>query len=282
QYNGGNNGSGSESDDLALSLYELDTDITFNFFGLPVQTVANADINIIEDKIINSTIDLSIEGSAPETENQTFTRNASGQITNNSSTNASGSVTNEYIISYENDRISQITYEYYEDASENYTYNFTYDNNTITRTEVGSNISTVFTLDGFDRVIKKESFDGAFTIQSESLTYSGLGNLSTSVTSGEISSNVTYQYDDETNPLKIVFEDNYLLQFLADDYSDEIGSRIAQYLSVNNWNGAVFDGESFTFTLAYNTVGRITNRDINYNFDDELTVIINERFTYLN
>jgi hypothetical protein len=278
--NGGNNG--SESGDLTLELYELDTDLTFSFFGIPFNSVTNSDLNISENKIQTSATAVSIENSPFQTENQTYTRNNAGQITSDISVNAEGVTTNEYIISYANGMISQITYDYFEDDDDDYTYNFTYDGNTIIRTEVGSSISTVFTIDGFDRIIKKESFDDTFSIQTETMTYNGGGNINSSITTGETESNVTYNFDDNTNPLQVVYNDNYLLNFLADDYSDEVGPLIAQFHSTNNWNGATFDGETFTFDLEYNSMNRLTNRDIIYDFGAEFMVEINERFTYVN
>ncbi|WP_411893616.1 hypothetical protein [Winogradskyella sp. A2] len=279
--NGGTTG-GSESDDLSLLLYELDTQISFDFFGVPIESVTNSDINVINDRIVSGVNAFSVSGSPFETENQTITRNSSGQIISDISINSEGVTTNETIISYTNGMISQITYDYYEDDIDDYTYNFTYEGNTIIRTEVGSAISTVFTLDGFERVIRKESFDGSTSIQNESLVYSGVGNINSSVTTGEIESDTTYQFDDNENPLKAIYEDNYLLRFLTDDYTDEIGPQIAQFLSSNNWSSATFSGESFTFELQYNTVGRIINRDITYDFGAELAFEFNERFTYVN
>ena len=273
---------GSDSADLTLSMYELDTDTSINFFGIPIRTITNSDINISNNKIVSSTTVFEVEGAPNETENQIFTRNAEGQITANISVNSDGTTTNEYIITYANGQISQITYDYYEDDFEDYIYNFTYDGNQITRTEVGSNISTVFTIDGFDRVIKKESFDGSFSIQLETITYSATGNINSSVGTGELDSNYTYSFDDNTNPLQLVYSDNYLLNFLSDDYSDEIGPLIAQFHSSNNWIGATFNGDTFTFDLEYNANGRITSRDIAYDFGSDLMVEINERFNYVN
>lgn len=280
--NGGGNNGGSDSADLTLSVYELDTDTSINFFGIPIRTITNSDLNISDDKIVSSTTVFEVEGAPNETENQTFTRNAQGQITSNISVNSNGVTTNEYIISYTNGQISQITYDYFEDDFEDYIYNFTYDGNLITRTEVGSNISTVFTIDGFDRVIKKESFDGTASIQVETITYNGIGNINSSLGTGELDSNYTYAFDDNTNPLQVVYNDNYLLNFLSDDYSDEIGPLIAQFHSSNNWNGATFNGDTFTFDLEYNVAGRITSRNIAYDFGPDLMVEINERFNYVN
>ena len=67
-----------------------------------------------------------------------------------------------------------------------------------------------------------------------------------------------------------------------DDYSDEIGPLIAQFHSSNNWNGATFNGDTFTFDLEYNVAGRITSRNIAYDFGPDLMVEINERFNYVN
>lgn len=275
-------GQGSESDDLTMSLYELDTQINVVFFGLPIETITNSDLSISNNKIASGTNALSANGSPFENENLTITRNGSGQITSDISTNTAGITTNETLITYTNGVVSNITYDYFEDDEDDYNYNFTYDGNTITRTEVGSSISTVFTVDGSDRVVKKESFDGGFSIQIETVAYSANGNITSSTTTGETQSNTTYQFDDNTNPLKVIYEDNYLLTFLKDDYSDEIGGQIAQFLSTNNWNGANFDGTAFNFNLTYNSVGRIETRDIAYNFGPELSFEFNERFHYAN
>ncbi|WP_422107502.1 hypothetical protein [Winogradskyella sp.] len=281
--NGGGDDGGSESGDLTLSLYELDTDTSINFLGIPIRTITNSDINISDDKIVSSTIIFEIEGAPSETENQVYTRNNDGQIISDISVNASsGITTNEYIITYTNGVISQITYDYFEDDFDDYVYNFTYSDNTITRTEEGSNISTVFTIDGFDRIIKKESFDGGFSIQTETITYNGVGNINSSLGTGELDSDYSYDFDDNSNPLRAVYNDNYLLSFLADDYSDEIGPIIAQFHSTNNWNGATFNGETFTFDLQYNSAGRIQRRDIAYDFGADLMFEINERFSYVN
>lgn len=278
---GGTTG-GSESDDLSLFLYELDTRVNIDFLGIPVESITNSDLSINNDVIVSGINSFSVSGSPFETENQIITRNNSGQIVSDISVNADGVTTNQTLVTYTNGLITQISYDYYEDDFDDYVYNFSYEENKITRTEVGSNISTVFTLDGFDRVIRKESFDGATSIQNENIVYSGDGNINSSITTGEVEGNATYQFDEFENPLKAVYEDNYLLRFLTDDYSDEIGPTIAQFLSANNWTSATFFGESFTFQLQYNTVGRITSRDIAYDFGPELSFEFNERFTYVN
>ncbi|GAA4240802.1 MULTISPECIES: hypothetical protein [Winogradskyella] len=280
--NGGGGNNGSESGDLTLSLYELDTELSFDFFGTPVQTNTKSDFSISNNKIASAINQVSLSGSPFVTENQQITRNGSGQIISDISVNSAGVTTNEYIITYTNGVVSNITYDYYEDDFDDYNYNFTYDGNTITRTKVGSTISTVFTVDSSDRVIKKESFDGDVSIQTETISYNTAGNITSSTTTGETQSNTTYQFDNNINPLKVVYEDNYLLSFLRDEYSDEIGPQIAQFLSTNNWNAATFNGESATFDLEYNSAGRITKRDMDFNSSPELSATINERFTYVN
>uniref|UniRef100_UPI004048EDE1 hypothetical protein n=1 Tax=Gelidibacter sp. TaxID=2018083 RepID=UPI004048EDE1 len=282
QGGGGDDDGGTDSSDLTLSLYELDTKVNVSFFGFPLETITNSDLNISENKINSSTTAASANNSPFMTENQIITRNSSGQITSDISVNSEGVTTNEYIISYTNGNISQITYDYFEDDEDDYIYNFTYNGNTINRTEVGSNISTVFILDGSNRVIKKESFDGEFSIQVENVTYSASGNITSSTTTGETESIVTYEFDTNVNPLKIVFGDNYILGFLTDDYSDEIGPIIAQFHSTNNWNGATFNGDAFDFNLQYNAVGRITQREMIYNYGEDLSFEVRERFTYVN
>ncbi len=280
---GGGDDDGDESGDLTLSFYELDTQLNASVFGTPIEAITNTTFNISNNKIISGTNELSANGGPFETENQTITRNASGQITSDVSVNTDGVTTNETIVTYTNGMISQISYDFYIDEDdEDYIYNITYSGNTITITEEGSSISTVFTLDGFDRILKKESFDETFSIQTETVTYTSDGNINSSTTIGEIESNTTYLFDSNTNPLKVVFEDSYLLNFLSGDYSDEIGGQIAQFLSTNNWNGATFNGQSFSFDLEYNTVGRIIRRDIAYDFGVELAFDIDERFNYVN
>lgn len=282
--NGGGNddGGGSQSPDLELDSYELDVDLNISFFGIPINTVTNSDINISNDIITSSTVDLTTNGVPSETENQTYTRNNAGQIVSNVSVTTSGITTNEYIISYQNGNISQITYDYFEDDIDDYTYNFTYSDNIITREVVGSTISSVFTLDNTGRVIKKESFDDGFPIQTETVTYNIDGNIANSLTSGEISNNVTYTFDNKVNPLQIVYGDNYLLNFLADEYGDEIGPAIAQYHCTNNWTGANFNGDNFMFDITYNSQNRISTRDINFNLGAEFSVSMNEVFNYVN
>lgn len=279
---GGGQGGGSESADLALSVYKLDTQVSLVFFGVPIETITKSALNINNNKTISATHALSANGSPFENENQVITRNSSGQIISDISVNTNGVTTNEYDITYTNGVISKITYNYYDDDADDYIYNFTYDGNAITRTEVGSTISTVFTVDGSDRVIKKESFDGDFSIQTETIAYNVIGNITSSTTTGETESNTIYQFDQNPNPLKVVSEDNYILSFLKDDYSDEIGGQIAQFLSTNNWKGATFNGTAFNFTLEYNSGGRIKSRDIAYNFGPELSFEFNERFNYVN
>jgi len=273
---------GSESADLTLSVYELDTQINLVFFGIPIETITNSDFLISGNKIASGTNALSANGSAFETENQIITRNNSGQIISDISVNTSGVTTNETLITYTNGVISQITYDYYENDDDDYTYNFTYDGNQITRTKVGTTETTIFTVDAFDRIVSKESYIDGFPAQIETITYDSNGNISSSVTSLETESNTTYVFDDNINPLKVIYEDNYLLSFLRDEYSDEIGPQIAQFLSTNNWKGATFNGTAFNFNLEYNSVGRIKSRDIAYDFGPELSFEINERFNYVN
>ncbi|SDH08903.1 hypothetical protein [Winogradskyella thalassocola] len=284
-YNQGGNqggGSGSESADLTMSLYELDTQISLVFFGLPIETITNSDLNISSNKIASGTNALSTNGSAFENENLIITRNSSGQIINDKSVNNAGVTTNETSVTYTNGVISQITYDYYEDDEDDYTYNFTYEGNQITRTKVGSTEMTVFRVDALDRIVSKESYVNGFAAQIETIAYDSNGNISSSVTSIETESNTTYAFDDNINPLKVIYEDNYLLPFLRDEYSDEIGPQIAQFLSTNNWKGASFNGTAFNFNLEYNSVGRIKSRDIAYNFGPELSFEINERFNFVN
>lgn len=281
---GGNNN--SDSDDLTLSVYELDIDLSISFFGFPITTITNSDINISNDLIVSSSIELSANDSPFVTENQTITRNSSGQVISDISVNESGQNTNEYFVTYSGNNITQIEYNYYdyEDPSfnESHVYNYTYSGNVITRTEVGSSITIEFTLNSNDKLVKKEAFDSGTSILAEEVTYNSEGNIISSTTTGESNNTATYAYDDFENPLKVVYDESYLLNFLADDYSDEIGGLIAQFHSTKNWNSVTVDGSTFNFNLQYNAANRIQSREISYNYGPELSISINENFNYLN
>ncbi|MEJ6792312.1 MAG: hypothetical protein QNK89_06195 [Lacinutrix sp.] len=280
------NDPGSGSTDLALSVYELDTDISLSFFGFPIQTITNSDITITNNIITSSEILLTVVGSPTVAENQTITRNGFGQIISDISTTPSGVVTNEYFITNMNNNISQITHNYYdqEDPSfdEGYVYNFTYNGSIITRTVVNSTIETVFTLDGSGRLIKKESFDNSMSIQKEELTYNGDGNVSSSLLTGDREGTLSFNYDTFDNPLKVVYDEQYLLSFLSDEYDDEIGSPLVHFHSTRNWSGTTIDGDTFNFILQYDANNRIIIRDISYNNDGGLSFVIDERFNYVN
>lgn len=281
---GGNNN--SDSDDLTLSVYELDIDLSISFFGFPITTITNSDINISNDLIVSSSIELSANDSPFVTENQTITRNSSGQVISDISVNESGQNTNEYFVTYSGNNITQIEYNYYdyEDPSynESHVYNYTYSGNVITRTEVGSSITIEFTLNSNDKLVKKEAFDSGTSILAEEVTYNSEGNIISSTTTGESNNTATYTYDNFENPLKVVYDESYLLNFLADDYSDEIGGLIAQFHSTKNWNSVTVDGSTFNFNLQYNAANRIQSREISYNYGPELSISINENFNYLN
>lgn len=284
--NNGNNGNNSNSDDLTLSVYELDIDLSLSFFGFPINTITNSDINISNDIIVSSSIELSTNNSPFVTENQTITRNANGQVISDISVNESGQNTNEYFVTYSGNNISQIEYNYYdyEDPSynENHVYNYAYNGNVITRTEVGSSITVEFTLNNNDQLIRKEAFENGASILAEDVTYNSEGNIISSVSSGESNNSATYAYDNFENPLKVVYDESYLLNFLADDYSDEIGGLIAQFHSTKNWNSVTVDGTTFNFDLQYNSANRIQSREISYNYGPEFSISINENFNYLN
>jgi hypothetical protein len=291
-FTGGNNnggGNGSESGDLTLATYQLDTDVNLSLFGLPIQTSTNSTFNITNNLITSGTNAISVSGSPFVPEELAITHNDSDQVVSIISTGSGNITTNETIVTYTNGNISQISYDYYEGDADDYIYNFTYENNVITRTQVGSSITTEFTLDGFDRVIKKESFDDGVSIQIETVTYNGLGNINNSIATGELERNSSFGFDSNTNPLQIVYNSEYLLSFLNDEYSDEIGPNIAQFHSTNNWNSYIINGESFDFDLEYNSSGRINTREISFSASDSqngvsgsVSVAISEVFNYVN
>ena len=256
-----NNGPVNTSDDpLALDLYILDISSTIPIFGT---TIINSEFSFNSNNRVNNTLVATTFFGQSFSENVLYMRDNLNRIIGYTSSN-SGVVTNETTIAYSGDKISQIVYNFIEDDSEDYTYNFSYFGNIITRTEVGSSIYTEFTLDGNDRLIRKESFDNTTSIKTEVLDYDGLGNCITSIITGEDASSSTFVFDANNSPLIEAFSDQYLLIFLNDDYSDNVGGSLAQFASPNNWIGIVTPESTVNFTVEYDTDNRITSRSGNY------------------
>lgn len=276
--NGNGNGNNTNEDPLALNGYSLDVNSTVPLFG---NIIIDTDFLFNADNRVGSTTVTTTFFGMPITENVSFSRNGADQITGYTIT-SSGTTTNETVVTYSGNNISQIVYNFVEDDEDDYTYNFVYSGNTITRTKVGSTISTIFTLNGSTQLIKKESFDGTTSIKTEVLDYDGQGNCISSVITGEDATSSSFIFDTNDNPLKEAFSDQFFLSFLNDDYSDEVGAPMAHFASNNNWIGITTPEGTFNFTVEYDTENRITNRNATYDFGDGVSLAQQETFQFVN
>ncbi|MEZ4792013.1 MAG: hypothetical protein R2783_00600 [Gelidibacter sp.] len=275
--NSNNNNNNNNDAVLALNAYSLDVNSTVPVFGT---VIVNTDFSFNANNHVNTSTVASTFFGQTSTENVTFSRDNSNRITGYVST-SSGVITNETTVTYSGNNISQIVYNYVGDDEDDYTYNFTYSGSTITRTAVGSTISTVFTLNG-NQLVRKESFDGTTSIKTEVLDYDGLGNCISSIITGEDATSSTFTFDTKDSPLKDAFSDQYMLSFLNDEYSDEVGSSMAQFASPNNWIGITTPEGTVNFTVQYDTENRITSRNGNYDLGDGVLVQQAETFQFVN
>ena len=279
--NNANNNNGNENNPnnpLSLNGYSLGMNSIVPIFGT---IVVNSDFSFNANNRVSSSVVESTFFGQSATENIVFTRNNSNKITGYVSTSA-GVVTNETTVAYDGNNISKIVYNYVGDDEDDYTYNFTYTGNSIKRTEVGSTISTVFSLNSNNKLIRKESFDGATSIKTEVLDYDGLGNCISSIITGEEATTSTFIFDTKNSPLKDAFSDQYQLSFLNDDYSDQVGNSMAQFASPNNWIGIITPDASVNFIVQYDSENRITNRNAAYNLGDGVLVQQVESFEFVN
>lgn len=215
------------------------------------------------------------------TESVIYNRNASGLITGYTSS-SQGMTTNQTTVTYTDDKITKIVYDFIGDDEDDYTYNFTYEGNTIKRTQPESNFVTVFSFDANERLVKKETFEDQTSILKEIVTYNAEGNCIASLTTGEIESTQSFDYDTKVNPLKLAFSDQYLLTYLNDDYEDNIGASLAQFYSTNNWKQITADEGTTNFNLTYDEIGRITLRDSSYDVGDQAGLDVTEFFEFAN
>lgn len=276
--NNNNNNGNNNNSPLALSGYSFDVNSTVPLFG---NLVVNTDFSFNANNHVSNSMVASTFFGQTATENVVFTRNSSNKITGYKSTSA-GVFTNETTVTYSGNNISKIVYNYVADDEDDYTYNFTYSGNTIKRTVVGSTISTVFTLNTNNQLIKKESFEGTTSIKTEILDYDGLGNCIASIITGEDATSSTFIFDTKSSPLKNAFSDQYMLSFLNDDYEDEVGSSMAQFASPNNWKGITTPEGTVNFTLQYDSSNRITSRNANYDLGDGVLIQQSETFQFVN
>lgn len=280
---GGNNNSNPE--DLTLDKYELDIIINTSFFGIPLEILTKTDYSPI-DNPLQSEIEItatSLGQTETRTETQTAEVNSEGQLVSSTSVNTLGQITNTTTITYTNGNISNITYNFVEDNEDDYEYNFSYNQNTITRTEVGTSITTVFTLEN-NRFIKKESFDNGNLILSETVTYNNEGNCINSTTTGDSNNVATYSYDNFENPISNqIYNLGNELSILNDDYEDRIGDALAHYFASKNWISTSLNQEVFNFNITYDNFNRITSRSAEITIEEQgvaLSTGFDEVFTY--
>ena len=275
---GNNNGGNTSNEPLALSAYSFDTNTTVPFFG---EIIVNIDYSFNSDNLINNIItDSPIFGQEIITSTE-ITRDNNNNITQ-TNTYYLGQLSDVTTITYNgSNQITQITYNDIESNDEDYEFNYTYDGNVVTKTEVGSDIVTIYTFNGNNQLVRKESFENDNTIQLEVLSYDALGNIISSVMSGEINNSSTYTYDSFENPLVEPFQARDYYSSLGDEYDDQAGNSIAQFGSTNNWIGITSDAAEFDFTVTYDDSNRILTRSGSFG-DSEVTINQDEVFTYVN
>tara|TARA_Y100000815_G_scaffold246167_1_gene245547 strand:- start:97 stop:1026 length:930 start_codon:yes stop_codon:yes gene_type:complete len=274
---GGNNGNTSE-EFLALSSYSYNTNTNVPFFG---EIVVDIDYTFNSDNLLDGFItDSPVFGQEIIT-NTTVTRDANNNIIE-TNTYYQGSLSDVTTITYNGSgQITQIAYNDIESDDEDYEFNYTYSGSEITKTEVGSDIVTVYTFNGNGRLVKKESFINNSSIQLEILNYDSNGNVVSSVMSGEINTTSSYIYDSNDNPLLEPFQARDQYSIIGDYYDDQAGNSIAHFSGSNNWTGVISDSSEYNFTITYDNDNRILTRNGSFG-DAEVQISQDEIFTYVN
>ncbi|MGH1383720.1 hypothetical protein [Kordia sp.] len=269
---GGNNGGGNNG--TALSTYSYDTNSNVPIFGA---IITNTDFVVNNSIVVSANIQATALGVTSNSVS-TLTRDGNGKIVQVEGMN-SGSVTSRTTITYTGDNITQIAYEDLGDSTENYTYTFAYSGTTVTRTNAAANQSAVFTFNSNSQLISKESFDGTTSTQLEVLTYVN-GNCTNSTVTGANTGNNTFVYDSFTNPLKTVFNDQFLLTMFDSENDDEVGSAIAIFHATNNWIRIETNDGNVDLTVTYNANNDITSRNGNFDLGDGVSITQSEVFQY--
>jgi hypothetical protein len=193
---------------------------------------------------------------------------------------SAGSVTNRTTFTYTGDNITQIAFEDFEDPSENYTYTFTYTGNTVLRTNVAAAETMLYTFNSNSQLISMESFSGTTSTQLEVLTYDTNGNCVNSTLSGDTNVSNSFLYDNFTNPLKPVFNDQFLLAIFDNDNNSEIGTYLATFFSTNNWITLDSSDGVVDLNPMYNANNDITSRNGNIDLGDGVVIQQTEAFQY--
>ncbi|MCH2196170.1 hypothetical protein [Kordia sp.] len=270
--NGGNNGGGNNG--TALSTYSLDTTSNVPIFG---EIIVNTDFIVNSGIVVSANIQATVLG-ATNNSVSTITRDGNGRVIQTESMDG-GNVTNRTTVTYTGDNITQIVYDDLGDNTENYTYTFAYSGTIVTRTDAANNQSAVFTFDSNSQLISKESFTGTTSTQIEVLTYSN-GNCTSSTVSGANTGNNVFVYDSFTNPLKSVFNDQFLLTMFDSENDSEVGSVLATFYASNNWRRIETNDGNVDFNVTYNANNDITSRDGNFNLGDGVVITQSEAFQY--
>lgn len=276
--NDGDGDGDTNNSPLNLSEYSFYSTTTVPFFG---ELTVNIDYSMGADNLINGIITNSpIFGQDIVTNTEIIRDGNDNTIQTN--TFYLGELSDVTTITYNGqNQVTQITYNDIESDDEDYEYNYTYDGNEVTKTEVNSDIVTVYTFNNSNQLLRKESFEGDTSILLEILSYDNDGNVTSSVLSGEQNTNTTYNYDGFDNPLIEPFQSRNTYFTIGDEYDDQAGNTIAQFASTNNWIGINVDGSSFNFTISYDESDRILTRDGSFG-DTEVSIEIEEVFTYAN
>ncbi|MBT8376903.1 MAG: hypothetical protein KJO22_08555 [Bacteroidia bacterium] len=266
------------TDEFAMTTYRFDTTTTVPIFG---EIIVNADFDISNNNVVTSVDTESQFFGESLFSNSILFRNGSGQITS-VNTLENNIAQNELSLAYVGPNISMINYDDLQDDSEDYSYTFSYSGNEVTRTSSNSTVSVTYLFNNNNRLIEKRATQGGSVLLEETLTYDGNGNCIQSTLTGETSGQYTYSYDSFTNPLKAVFNDQYLFSLFNADYDDEAAPVVAQFHSANNWISISSGGITTNFEITTDSQNRILTRSGNYNLGDGVSVSQDETFTYAN
>lgn len=190
----------------------------------------------------------------------TVSRDANGRIIEFSATDGSTAL-NTTTISHSGDNIVQINYVDAQFPEENHTYNLEHNGSTVTRTQLGSTETVIYTFDGQDKLIQRETLDNGTTVRTENHTYDSNSNITSSVMTGNGARTFTYSYDDKTNPLNSLFEDLYKYKLFSDNYDDQFEHWLVIWGSPNNMVSATTPEGSSDLEIVYDANGRITSRN---------------------
>ncbi|MEM6722069.1 MAG: hypothetical protein AAF611_22260 [Bacteroidota bacterium] len=203
-------------------------------------------------------------------------------------TTVGGTLVNRTTVIYNLDKINDIIYEDLEDPSENFTFTFTHLNNVVTRVKEGTIFSTKFTFDETtSKLITRETMENGTVVKTENSSYDSNGNLISVLITGQDANTYTYQYDSNTNPLRMSLNDLYVYSILNDEYDDQYEHWQAMIYSQNNVTGVITQQGSSILSVQYDASNRITSRNGNIytsvpTVSSDGAITIDETFQYIN